>query len=594
MASWTETPETEEEQRIRREQTILHQLWRTYPKRKGKSINKFLPAEIQRAKDVLNKSAERFGLHRRYKRFVGVALAGAAVVGTLGTFLGLYTAIEMKSLRRALSELQDQQCLLVQVTNEHDIRLKEMASDLVRITDVIELFIKNNPTVLFAQLEEQIDLLAARMQQAMQVVQQLQHRRMAVDFLSGEQLLNMHQELQAMAKSQDLTLLPVQMSDYFQLECSWLRQGEDLLIMLHVPCVHQKHMLKIYKYIPYPFPLPSKVEKLDHPISHVLYNGSFVNDAGSNFRTPDYPEGLFVEPEAEFIATGMDQQYKLLTNAELALCDKHSRVLLCNEHQVLRTSLEDTCMGALFTRSETAAQERCKFIRRRLEETVHQLSTTNHLVYSPESFTTTVKCKNGTHAPLFLSEGNNRIHVPRGCQAELRRHLITSDFDIQVTPEPLSTIWKWDPLHLSASLLTDAIRADKQLFALHQRVAELQSYSQEPNKMQQHFASYLRDYNNYPIGWWLLIAGIAALVLTGAVIHCCRKYGCCDQLNVCCNALCIPPSRGPPGRTPPPHRRTRSREPIVRYVTVPVAQRAEEVSVPPYEEAKRQSTFYPR
>ena len=548
------------------DRSILEQLWRYDRRRKGQPITAFFPDEIKRISNMLLESKARLErkfkqavsesmkgvVKTRQKRFVGVALAGAAVLGTLGTFLGLYSAVEMRSLRRALTELQDQQCLLVQITNEHDIRLKQMAGDLVRITDVIELFIKNNPTVLYAQLEEQIDLLHSRMQQTLQVVQQLQHRRMAVDFLNGDQLQAMHNELLNMAKAQDLTLLPTQISDYFQLECSWLRQGEDILLMLHVPCVHQKHLLKIYKYIPYPFPLPSPVPVLNHAINHALYNGSFTVSDQGNFVTPTFPEGLYVEPEAEFIATGMDRQYKLMSNAELSLCDKHSRVLLCNEHQVLKTKMEDTCMGALFMRSEAAAQERCKFHRKRLEETVHQLSNTNHLVYSPDSFTTTIKCKNGTHFPLFLTTGNNRITVPRGCQAELKDHLITSDFDIQVTPEPLSTIWKWDPLHLSASLLKDTVRVDKQLFALHQEMIRLQEYSSEPNLMEGHFASYLRNYKNYPIGWWIFISCVLGLVLGGAGLHFCRKYEIMGR---------ICPRRRPYADTPPPRRR----RPIVRY-----------------------------
>jgi len=182
----------------------------------------------------------------REKRFIGAALSiVGAISGILGTFMGMYTAAELEKLKDSISDLQGDTKLLFQINNEQDIRIKEIVDDLTRVGSVVDALLQNNPTVLYARLENQISLLAERMDQTLDTIQQLQHRRLSVNFLTGPQLHTMHEELVKMASVKNLNLLPDKISDYFQLEASYLRQGLDIMVLVHVPCVHTHHILKL-------------------------------------------------------------------------------------------------------------------------------------------------------------------------------------------------------------------------------------------------------------------------------------------------------------------------------------------------------------
>lgn len=464
------------------------------------------------------------------------------VQGLIGTFMGIYTAVELNRLGNEIKNLNRQTNILFQVTNQHEVKLKQLAEDLVKLTTFTEALLENNPTVFFARLNRQISLLEDRMGQALDVVQQLQNHRLAVNLLSGQQLRDMHLHFQTLAAQNDLVLLPTEISHYFQVETSYIRQGNDVTILVHVPCVHPDHILKLYRYIPYPFPLSFHSFIHPHSIRHAVSNGSFFLDdiAADDLinHNDSVPEGLVIVPDGDFLAVGQDHSYQLLTAAELGLCDRRSRVTLCREHQVLKLNLEDSCLGSLFLRSEDGARIRCRFTRQRLEEQVYQLSPTDHLIYSPKPLTTEVRCRNGSHYPMFVSENNNRLHIPAGCSAKLRKHDLRSDYDIQLDPEPLTSVWNWNPEMVSFTALEDVDRADRQLMTLHQDLAILQNFTVNNRTFDDHLDASLEDPGRYPWFWWLLIAFVlSSLVLIGlcACWYGTRYCGGCQRFLELCS-----------------------------------------------------------
>lgn len=474
-------------------------------------------------KDIMVKTTDDVAPEKR----AAIFLIGLVLAGIMGTFLGLYNAIEMSSLKKQVADLQTQQALLIQITNNHEQQLADLAKGLAGVIDLVETLLKRNPAVLHAQLLNQIDQLEYRVNMALDVVQQLQHRRLAVNFLNHGQLESLHKQLQDMAASHDTTLLTTQISDYFQLETSYLRSGKDIIIILHVPAVHEAHLLKLYKYLSYPFPLSEPTPQKAYSIHEAVVGNTKIYDILNN-NTQLVMEGLYIKPEADFIATGGKGQYKLMNTDEIALCEQHSRVILCKEHQVLRTKMEESCLGALFLRSEKATRKHCKFERRPLEEIVFQLSPTKHLVFSPEPLTTRINCRNGTHQPLFLSAGNNRIEISQGCWAELNSHIISSDFDIRVSPDPLEYAWHWDPMHLSASLLQDAHHMDQVIDQLHTDMKHLQNTSIQAGKLHEHLEEHLANPMIYPSSWWIVLGVIAGILMVILLTFFCYKCGWCD------------------------------------------------------------------
>jgi hypothetical protein len=484
-------------------------------------------------------------LIERQKRLAPAVAIGIAG-GALGTFMGLYNQVELRFLQQSINELQRNTNLLVRLTNEHDLKIKDIAKSLVSLSQVVELYLQYNPTVLYARLEEQIDQLEDRLDQALRVVQQLQNRRLSVDFLTGEQLGTLHNELEQIAHGKQLQLLPTKVPDYFQIETSYVRSGKDVLIVLHVPSVHLHHTLTLYKYLPFPFPLPQPTLMKANTIWDSLYNQTSPDT--SNQGTPIH-EGLFVKTESDFLAVGKDGHYKLMSTDEVSLCEKHSRFFMCEEHQVLKTQMADSCLGALYLRMESAAKIHCKFEKKILAETVYQLSPTDHLVYAPFKYTSEIRCTNGSTFPLFISTGNNKIHIPEGCQAELKNHLITSDSDIRVTPQPLQSLWKWNPMSLSSSLLVDPDKSDQYLFALQSNLNRLNHHvNQADNHITEvqdnlqtlkeisvsasNFAAMLMQNllnpEVYPQSWWIII-GIFSTIMTIAFLWCCCNHTKCGR-----------------------------------------------------------------
>jgi hypothetical protein len=323
----------------------------------------------------------------------------------------------------------------------------------------------------------------------------------------------MHQQISKLATENGYTLLPTQISDYFQIETSYIRKENDVIILLHVPCITHDQLLNIYRYVPFPFPLNKQFPVSPHSIEDALFTDLTDSPDKPTLFTTD---ALYLKPEAELIAIGPNSKFKILTQADIAHCRQRNKIYLCDKNHVLRTKLEHSCLGSLYIRSEIGVQQNCKFERRRLKEMVYQLNEIDHLVFSPEPLTVQMQCRNGSHFPIFLST-NSKISVPGGCEVTLRDHSIKSDYDINVSPNSLVFEWHWDITQLSYDLLTDSENLDIQFDNLRRKVALLQN-STMPMKS---FDALLDQRFNspsalpWPIIFSLVLSILSVLILVG-------------------------------------------------------------------------------
>jgi len=442
--------------------------------------------------------------------------------------MGLYNMHQISKLKEALAEQQAKTNMLIQVTNEHSQILKELASDLKLLTSVVDAFLVHNPAKISAVLGEQVGQLEWRVRQTRNALQQLQHKRLAIDFLSSYQLTQMHESLLELAKQNNVQLLPKFTSDYFQLETSYLQDGPNILVLLHVPCINPVNILTVYRYLAYPYPLPAKLQYSQATIAHTLYdilqdhapstvNMTMVNDS-------PYMEALFIEPEAQFIAVGREKQYKIVSDGELAMCSKRSSMFLCEEHQVLRHDLEQSCLGSLFIRNEEGAKRFCKIRKEILRETVYQLSATEHLVFSPQPFTATVQCRNNSYYPMFLSQ-NDLVTIPSGCRTRLQSHSIASDLSIDISSPAIRFPWHWNPLDLPASMLNDPDKTDIQMQRLHNSIKLLENVTAHPTIIPQISADHLINPLSFHWSWWTICIILICVIIALFILYCmfCRR-----------------------------------------------------------------------
>jgi len=483
--------------------------------------------------------------HGRVKRVAPIIAIGA-ISGVLGTFLGLYSAYEISQLKTRLSEQGRNHNLLVHVTKRQEEQVHKIIENLNAITAIIKSMIKYNPALIAAQIYSQLSLFEARLIMATNAVQQLQHRRLAVDILDTYQLTEMHKAISAVAKQRGYTLLPERLNDYFQLETSYLRQGEDILIMLHVPCIIHDQMLTIYRYIPFPYPLPVSQPQENYSISDMLLHRStsYYTGDSQTFIGDTVIDALIIIPETDMIAVGLNRKYKTLSEGDLAACVKRNRVYLCEKHQVLLTNLANSCLGSIFDRNSQGVKENCKLERKRLRETVYQLSATDHLLFTPKPYTTQIECNNGSHFPLYLAQ-TTKIHIPEECKVNLHSHSIQSDYNIRISPEPLHVPWEWDPLTLPADLLLDAAIIDQKITMLDKNIKNLLNETSRPTNFR---AMLNKEFNDPAIFPWYIWAGIfiSMFAFIGLVVWYCynssqqRRYAQVPQQPQSIQMISIP------------------------------------------------------
>ena len=441
--------------------------------------------------------------HRRVKRVAPLVVA-AGISGILGTFLGMYNTWEIKKLKDRLNEADKNHNMLVHVTERQEEQVHRITENMNAICLLIKLMASFNPALIAEQLSAQISLLEMRLTMATNAVQQLQHRRLSVDFLDTWQLEQMHTAVSEIAKERGYTLMPQRVSDYFQVETSYLRNGKDILIMLHVPCIAHDQLLTIYKYIPLPFPIPKFVTTDSTTIADL------INQRAGEIQLNKLEDmdALTIVPEAEMIAVSSNDKFQILTQSDLAACIKRNKIYLCENHQVLHTDLTNSCLGSIYSNYEKGIKENCQLIRRKLVETVYQLSPTNYLIFTPAPYKATIECKTGINLPVFLTQ-IYKLHVPEDCFIRLKSHLIQSDFNIRISPEPLNVPWSLDPMQLPADILLDAALIDNKIKELDINLRQLLNETSKKTDFQAMLNIGLGSPGSYP--WFVWMGGITSV-----------------------------------------------------------------------------------
>ena len=281
------------------------------------------------------------------------------------------------------------------------------------------------------------------------------------------QLHALHEAVLKTADENKINLIPTQAQDFFQLDASYIRVKNDVIILLHVPCTTKNSLLNIYRYAKLPYPIDIIPPLLFKIIPHASLTHTVrdVIQLQPNLTT-NANEAMYIIPDADLIAIGRNtlngHQYKLLSSSELQSCTQRNHVYLCEQHQILRNDLEGSCLGALYLQSARGVRENCRLERRELRETVYQLSANDHIVISPQTLVTQIQCNNGSHYPIKL-EKMSKIHVPPACTVALRNHTISADTNIRIAPEPLQFHWEFDFLDLPSEMLNTAGHIDDQM-----------------------------------------------------------------------------------------------------------------------------------
>jgi hypothetical protein len=125
--------------------------------------------------------------------------------------------------------------------------------------------------------------------------------------------------------------------------------------------------------------------------------------------------------DQDLIAVGKNHQYKLLGHTDLAGCTKLGLNFFCEGHSILKTDIEESCLGVLYLHNLQGVLKHCQFQLGETKETVLQTGPTQWLVSAPQQFASIIQCK----------RSHETITVNPGCKLQLKAHLIQPDTNQQ-------------------------------------------------------------------------------------------------------------------------------------------------------------------
>ena len=470
-------------------------------------------------------------LHNRNKRFIVESIATLAVGGVLGTFLGIFNAIELTTLRQSMVEMQDSHNLLVQTQRTQEHQITDLKSGINHLEEIFSIFIKNNPALLYAKFNDLLTTLQQHIYSLQDTLQMLQLQRFSTNTISSTELYKLYDQILTLARTNNLSPLTNQAQDLFQLDTSYLRIKNEILILIHVPCSNPSSLLSIYKYVPFPIPVKSNNFNNKQTTLNTIQDVFDISAPTSDIAT----EGIQFQADADLIAIGKNNnnkhRYILLSTPDLAACTKRSHAYICERHQVTKSDLLGSCLGSLYLQDSLGVTANCKINRVELRETVYQISNTQHIVFTPTPITTQITCINGSYFPLKIKH-TKQISIPEGCSVELINHTITSDYSIRATSDSIHFEWDFDPISLpnTASLMLDSKSIDSKLQLIKLSVQAVQNDTIDDKEFDSLMVSH------YTSGSWMSILIICALSLAGVVavvtiLVCVRNYFLAGGMN---------------------------------------------------------------
>ena len=233
--------------------------------------------------------------------------------------------------------------------------------------------LKYSPTQLITEIDSTLEMGHEVQTRITNLVQQAQNKRLSVDLLTPKTLRQVFEHLQSQAEQSKLELLITKPSDLFQLETSYLHTNKTLTLILHVPMVAEENKLNLLQFIPF-------------PLSQSLGANPTV--------TPKVDQDL--------IAVGKDHQYKLLGHTDLAGCTQLGLNFLCEGRSVLKTDIEESCLGALYLHNLQGVLKHCQFQLGKTKETVFQTGPTQWLVSAPQQFSSIIQCER-SHETIIIN-----------------------------------------------------------------------------------------------------------------------------------------------------------------------------------------------
>ena len=351
----------------------------------------------------------------RVKRVLPLLALLTLIPGVLGTTLGLYNAAQISHVWSEITTNSKRIDSLIRVAHEHQNFLKYLETSIVDLANVVE------KSIIFGfTLNRITNQIKNRIYKSIHAVQQANHRRFAVDFLSPHESHLLYAKLQARAETYNCILGIDKHSDLFQLELSYFYNGHTVSLILHVPIFPKDSFLRLFKLHPFPLPLTD---------THLVFPDTKNDILGVSNQDSAY--------SAQF------------TSTDLMACHSINRQFFCDRNGVLQSNTGGgSCLTSLYQQDFVGAKVFCRFYIEPLQEYVYQLLENWFLIYSPKPQTAPIVCQNGTRRELHLSQKSSKFHLSSGCTIQLKRQKVSADLSVKLPSDFVMVRWNWEPLEI--------------------------------------------------------------------------------------------------------------------------------------------------
>jgi len=229
-------------------------------------------------------------------------------------------------------------------------------------------------------------------------------------------------------------------ADLFQPPLWYIYQPDKLKLelILHVPMVHEDHLMDMYRFLP----LPLNIEDLNY---------NMVPDVGH--------EDIFVY--------GKYQTYQQLSANDLTKCLLIADIYYCRGRQVLKTNFKKSYLAGIFKKDKNTILSYCKFELHPNGEQVFQIDKDTYMVNKPAEIITEVIC-NRRQMPWHIKTGQ-QFRLQPGCRTSLADHKIYAEDTLRVDQQSQIFAFSMDPLNVLGDIGNNQFK---------EALRNLQNYSQ--------------------------------------------------------------------------------------------------------------------
>jgi hypothetical protein len=332
--------------------------------------------------------------------------------------MGWFTQRRLNNLRVRLDEVEDQQHRLLYVQAVQIQRIEEIENSLKGLYEMLKT--SHSTWISYSSLDYSRDQLRANIQKLIRALQAAHHRRLSIDLLPSATLKKLFDAAARKAQAHHHQLLLRHPSDLLQIETSYVHDGTEVHLILHIPMAPSDSLMRLVQLRPFPLPFSDTHMLMPNPDNQILA-----------------------------ISANADRFSIEMSAVHLLGCHRVNQVYMCERSGVLNRYLNDTCLGSLYMQDLEGATTLCEMTILPIRETVLQLQDNWYLVHSPISFTSHVDCLNSSASEVFIRRGVNRIHVSPSCRLHLHSHVLISNF--AVTLDTVIKHYEWELDRISFS-----------------------------------------------------------------------------------------------------------------------------------------------